>query len=58
MFNVISSSVMNNFTSVQELSRTPENTFKDKKMIFKDKGNSHLTANSREVLGAQGCLAT
>jgi len=26
MFNVINSSIMNNFTTVQELSRTPENT--------------------------------
>jgi len=26
MFNAINSSMMNNFTTVQELSRTPENT--------------------------------
>jgi len=41
MFNVVNSSIMNNFTTVQELSRTRE-ILKDNKMFFKDRGHNQL----------------
>jgi len=39
MFNGISSSVMNNFTTVQELTRTPEN-IQEQQFFFKDQGQN------------------
>jgi len=58
MVNVINSSIMDNFTTVQELTRTPENiqgqrnTFQGKRTL------PVLIANIRRLLCAQGHLAT
>ena len=58
MVNVINSSILDNFTTVQELSRTPENiqgqqsTFQGKRTL------PVLIANLRRVLCAQEHLAT
>jgi len=41
MFNVINSSIMNNFATVQELSKMPENT-QGNKMFFKDQGHNQF----------------
>jgi len=49
---------MNNFTSVQELSRTPENIQRQQNVFERSKIKLALIANSRKVLGAQGRLAT
>jgi len=58
MFNVISSSIMNHFTIVQELSSTPPNIQGEQNVFQGTRTKPFLIANSRKVLGAQGRLAT
>jgi len=57
MFIVINSSIMNNFTTVQELSSTPENTQWQQNVFQGSRTQPVLIANSRKVLGAQRRLA-
>jgi len=49
---------MKNFTNVQELSRTPENTQGQQNVYQESWTESVLIANSRKVLDAQERLAT
>jgi len=60
MNNVInfSSSTLHNFTTVQELSRTPKNIQGQQNIFQESRTQRLLIANSRKVLGAQGRLAT
>jgi len=58
MFSVINSSILNNCTTVQELSRTPENTQGQQNVFQGSRTQQVLVANSRKVLGAQGLLVT
>jgi len=57
IFNVVNSSIVNNFTTLQSF-QGPWKILKDNKMFFKGQGHSVLTENLRKVLGAQGRLAT
>jgi len=58
MFNVINSSKMNNLKTIQEFSRTQENTQGQQDVFQESRTKRNLIANSRTVLGAQGRLAT
>jgi len=57
LFNVINSSIMNNFTSIQELSRTPENSQGQQNVFQESLTWPVLIANSRKVLDPQRRLA-
>jgi len=58
MFNVINSSKMSSFKTIQEFSRTPEH-FQGQQDVFQGSRTKQvLTANSRTILGAQGRLVT
>ena len=53
-----SSLIINNFTTVQEFWRTPENAQGQQNVFQESKDITSLVANSRKVLGAYGRLAT
>jgi len=58
MFNVINSSIVNNFTINQDISRTPKNSQGQKSVFQGSRIKPLLMANSRKVLGTQRRLAT
>jgi len=58
MFNVINCSILSNYTTVHELSRTPEKPQGQQNAFQGSKAQPVLIANSRKILGAQGRLAT
>jgi len=58
MFSAINSSTMNNFKSIQEFLRPPENIQGQQNVFQESRTQRVLIANSRTVLGAQGRLAT
>jgi len=58
MFNAVNSSKMNNWKTIQEFSRTPENIQGQQDVFQESRPKRVLIANSRTFLGAQGCLAT
>ena len=58
MFNVINSSQMNNWKTIQEFSRTPENIQGQQGIFQESRTWQGMIANSRTVLDAQGRLAT
>ena len=58
VFTHHSSLIINNFTTVQEFWRTPENAQGQQNVFQESKDITSLVANSRKVLGAYGRLAT